>query len=104
MAKDNHGLITGSQSMASQKLQWEHEEKTVWQEKFIIAKGKVFALIIVAIGCMIALCIASVHPGSAEKLIEVAGHLIIGVVSFFAGGASSFFNKTVQHPHQETHD
>lgn len=70
------------------KLQYEHEEKTIWPERMLFAKAAVLLLGVITIGSMVLLVFAAYKTDHIDKVIQVAGNIIIGVLSFFAGRSS----------------
>lgn len=60
-------------------------ERTEWQERMIQTKAKSFALRVMIIGGMIALCICAYRANNIDEIVKTIAPIISGVLSFFAG-------------------
>lgn len=81
-------VIQPSGNLEVLKLQYEHEEKTIWPERMLFAKAAVCVLGVVAVGSMLLLVLAIFKTDHIDKVIQVAGNIIVGVLSFFGGRSS----------------
>ena len=86
-SKKGTGKLTQKLSETSPEL-LEFSERTEWQERMITAKAKAFALKVLVIGGMIALCICAWRADNTSETIRAVMPIISGVLSFFAGRLS----------------
>ncbi len=69
----------------SEQLKLEHEERTEWRERILIAKAKGISLVVaVSIG-MLSLLVCSFRLEDTSAIIHAVTPIITGVLSFFAG-------------------
>lgn len=81
-------VLPPSGDLKALKLQYEHEEKTIWPERMLFAKAAVCLLSVATVGSMFLLVLAACKTDPIDKVIQPAANIIIGVLSFFAGRSS----------------